>query len=161
MTPLIRFYLLLMVALLLTASAPSQTAGRVDILLAKARSLELLGRPDLAVQNWRKVLLVDPNQTEALAGLARCAKQNGQTEEERSYRDRLRKINPRDPQIAAVEQLRVFKPEERNRLDEAGRLAMQHKPDEAMKIYREVLGDQQPPPGQWGETFHETEGAST
>ena len=122
--------------LLVAASAPSQTQGGVDILLSKARSLESRGRIDLAVQNWRKVLLVNPNQTEALAGLARSAKENGQNDEERSYLDRLRKINADDPQIVAVEKLRVFTPEERNRLDEAGRLAMQHKPDEAMKIYR-------------------------
>ena len=38
---------------------------------------------------------------------------------------------------------------------------MQHKPDEAMKIYREVLGDQQPPPGKWAQPFYETEAAST
>src|ERR1700750_981735 len=121
MTPLIRFYLLLMVTLLLTTSAPSQTAGGVDILRAKARSLEWRGRTDLAVQNWRKVLLVDPNQTEALAGMARSAKQNGHADEVHSYLDRLRRINPRDPQIEAVEKARVFTIEERNRLDEAGR----------------------------------------
>jgi tetratricopeptide (TPR) repeat protein len=161
MTRFTRFHLLLILALLVGASAPSQTAGGVDILLAKARSLELRGRIDLAVQNWRKVLLVDPNQTEALAGLARSAKQNGQTDEERSYLDRLRRINASDPQIAAVERLLVFTPEERNRLDEAGRLAIQHKPDEAMKIYREVLGDQPPPPGRWIEPFYETEAASS
>src|SRR5579859_2641540 len=134
----IRFQFLLMLALATAALALSQTQGGVDILLAKARSLELRGRNDLAAQNWHKVLLVNPNQTEALAGLARAAKENGQTEEERSYLDRLRKINPRDSQIAAVEKLRVFTPEERNRLDEAGRLAMQHKPDAAMKIYHAV-----------------------
>ncbi len=161
MTQFIRFHMLLMLALLLAASAPSQTVGGVDILLAKARSLELRGRIELAVQNWRKVLLADPNQTEAIAGLARNAKLNGRTDEERSYLDRLRRINPRDPQIAAVEQLRVFTPEERNRLDEAGRLAMQHKPDEAMKIYREVLGGQRPPLGRWAEPFYETEAASS
>src|SRR3974390_59965 len=99
MTRLIRFHLLLMLALLVAASGWSQSAGGVDILLAKARSLELRGRTDLAVQNWRKVLLVDPNQTEALAGLARSAKQNGQTDEERAYLDRLRRLYPRDPQI--------------------------------------------------------------
>lgn len=157
----IRFQFLLMLALAATASSPSQTRGGVDILLAKARSLELRGRTDLAAQNWDKVLLVNPNQAEALAGLARAAKQNGQTEEERSYLDRLRKINPRDSQIAEVEKLHVFTPEERNRLDAAGRLAMQHKPDEAMKIYREVLGDQQPPPGKWAQPYYETEAAST
>ena len=161
MSRFIRFYLVLVLASVVAGSAPSQTVGGVDILLAKARSLELRGRIDMAVQNWRKVLLVDPNQTEALAGLARSAKQNGQADEERSYLDRLRKIDPRDPQIEAVEKVRVFTPEERNRLDEAGRLTMEHKPDEAMNIYREVLGDQQPPPGKWAEPFYETEAAST
>ncbi len=161
MTKLIRLPFLLMLALVVPASAPSQTQGGVEILLAKSRSLEARGRVDLAVQNWRKVLLVNPDQPEALAGLARSAKQNGQVDEERSYLDRLRKMNPRDPQIAVVEKLRVFTPAERNRLEEAGRLAMQHKPDEAMKIYREVLGDQEPPPGKWAEPFYETEAAST
>src|SRR3974377_1800127 len=156
MRQFIRFHLLLVLALLLAASsAQSQTVVGVDILLAKARSLELRGRVDLAVENWRKVLLADPNQTEALAGLARSAKQNGQTDQERSYLDRLRKINPGDPQIKAVEQFRVFTPEERHLLDEAGRLAMQHRPDESMKIYREIFGDQQPPLGKWAEPFYE------
>src|SRR5947207_2991322 len=132
MTYSFRSYLLLILAFVVATAALSQTQGGVDILLAKARSLEARGRMDLAVQNWRKVLLADPDQTEALAGLARSAKQNGQTADERSYLDHLRKINPRDPAIAAVENLRVFTPQERSRLEEAGRLAMQHKPDEAM-----------------------------
>ncbi|HKD61800.1 MAG TPA: cellulose synthase subunit BcsC-related outer membrane protein, partial [Terracidiphilus sp.] len=161
MTKLIRFHLLLLLALVVVVPAPSQAPGGVDILLAKARSLEGRGRIDLAADNWRKVLLVNPNQAEAIAGLARAAKENGQTNEERSYLDRLRKINPRDPQIAAVEKMRVFTPEERGRLDEAGRLAMQHKFDDAMRIYRQVLGDQLPPPGKWAQPFYETEGLST
>ena len=102
MTRFIRFLFLLMLALALVAPVPSQTQGGVDILLAKARSLELRGRIDLAAQNWHKVLLVNPNQTEALAGLARAAKENGQADEQRSYLDRLRKINPRDPDRKSV-----------------------------------------------------------
>jgi tetratricopeptide (TPR) repeat protein len=161
MTKLIRIHLLLLLAFVVAAPAPSQAPGGVDILLGKARSLEARGRGDLAADNWRKVLLVNPNQTEAIAGLARAAKENGQVNEESSYLDRLRKINPRDPQIAAVEKMRVFTPEERGRLDEAGRLAMQHKFDDAMKIYRQVLGDRQPPPGKWAQPFYETEALST
>lgn len=157
----LRFYLLLMLVFSGGISALPQSQGGVDILLANARSLEARGRIDLAAQNWRKVLLVNPNQTEAMAGLARNAKENGQMDEERSWLDRLRKINPRDPQIAAVEKLRVFTPEERNRLDEAGRFAMQHKPDQAMQVYRQVLGDQQPPLGKWAQHFYETEAVSS
>jgi tetratricopeptide (TPR) repeat protein len=161
MTNQIRVLFLLMLALIGAASMTSQTQDGVDILLAKARSLEARGRIDLAAENWHKVLLVSPNQTEALAGLARSAKENGQTNEERSYLDKLRSVSPHDPAINAVEKLRVFTPEERSRLDEAGRLAMQHKADDAMKIYRQVLGGEQPPLGKWAQPFYETEAAST
>src|SRR5215471_10692516 len=149
--------LLLMIFLALSLTAQNQG---VAILLSKARSLESRGRMDLAVQNWKQVLLVSPNQTEALAGLARYAKQNGDADEERGYLDRLKKINPKDPEIAEIEAMHVLTPQERNRLDEAGRLAMQHKPDQAMKIYNEVFGNQ-PPSGKWAEPYYETEAAST
>src|SRR5262252_8509342 len=135
----------LFVALLLVAQTPG-----VEILLSKAQSLEARGRMDLAAQNWKQVLLVNPNQTEALAGLARYAKQSGDVTEERGYLDHLRKINPKNPEIAKIENMHVLTQVERNRLDEAGRLTMQHKPDEAMKIYRSVFGEQ-PPEGKWAQ----------
>src|SRR5215831_697572 len=140
--------------------AVAQNQEGVAILLGKARSLEARGRLDLASQNWRQILLVNPNQTEALAGLARSAKQNGDVQSERTYLDRLRKINPRDPAIDAVERMHIPTQQERERLDEAGRLTMQHKADEAMKIYHEILGDE-PPPGKWAGPFYEAEAASS
>lgn len=151
----------LILAIILPASMRSQAPGGVAILLAKARSLEARGLIDLAADNWRKVLLVNPNQTEALAGLARSAKEDGQTAKENYYLGRLRKMNPADPEIKAVENLRVFTTAERSRLNEAGRLAMQHRPNAAMKIYREVLGDQAPPLGKWAKPYFETEASST
>src|SRR5215472_19236268 len=122
MTLLIRLKLLVLV-LLLAVSLAAQSQG-VDILLGKARSLDARGRMDLAAQNWKQVLLVNPNQTEALAGLARYAKQSGDVTEERGYLDHLRKINPKNPEIAKIENMHVLTQVERNRLDEAGRLTM-------------------------------------
>ena len=159
MTRSMHFVMTLLLTIFLALSLAAQNQG-VDILLSKARSLESRGRMDLAAQNWQQVLLVSPNQTEALAGLARYAKQNGDAEEERGYLDRLKKINPKDPEIAEIEKMHVITPQERNRLDEAGRLAMQHKPDQAMRIYNEVFGNQ-PPSGKWAEPYYETEAAST
>lgn len=160
-----RYYFRLQIVLMLVLSGPavalSQNQGGVEILLANARSLEARGQMDLAAQNWQKVLLVDPKQTEALAGLARSARENGQADQERKWLDRLRSVNSHDPKIAAVEKLRVFTPGERNRLDQAGQLALAHKPDQAMAIYRQVLGDQQPPLGKWAEPYYEAEAAST
>src|SRR4029450_884328 len=107
----------------------AQRGEGVDILLGKARSLEARGRMDLAAQNWNQVVLVDPNQTEALAGLARQAKQSGDAKAVRTYLDRLRKVNPRDPAIAAIERMRVLSPQDRARLDEAGRPPAAKRPD--------------------------------
>src|SRR5258708_10071270 len=138
----------------------AQTTQGVNILLGKGRSLEARGRCDLASQNWRQVLLVNPNQTEALAGLARCAKQNGDAEGERAYLARLRKISPKDPAIDLVERMHVPTSQEHARLDEAGRLTLKHRPDEAMKIYHEIFGDE-PSPGKWAGPFYEAEAASS
>src|SRR5262249_9717993 len=97
---------------------------------------------------------------EALEGLARFARQSGDTPGLRTYLDRLRKINPVNPAIAAIERMHVLTAPEIQRLDEAGRLTMQHKPDDAMKIYRDVFGDA-PPSGKWAEAFYEAEAASS
>src|SRR6266498_2348461 len=103
MTRIIRRSLFFLLTFVAAACLLAQAQGGVDILLSKARSLEARGRMDLAAQNWNQVLLVNPNQAEALAGLARNAKQNGDAAGVRTYLDRLRKVNPRDPAIAAVE----------------------------------------------------------
>ena len=50
--------------------ANSAEATRAN-LEAKARALEARGRPDMAAQLWQQVLLSDPKNAEALAGLAR------------------------------------------------------------------------------------------
>ena len=159
----VRLHAVILLALFLPGTVVAQTTrpreDGTNIVLAKARSLEARGRSDLAAENWRQVLLVNPNQSEALAGLARVAKGNGNNEEERTYLDRLRKVNPKDPEIVAIQNMHVITPDERKRLEEAGRLTMQHKPDEAMKIYHEILGDE-PPPGKWAEPFYETEAAT-
>jgi Tfp pilus assembly protein PilF len=164
MTRIIAVTSFFLLALSLPSSLGAQTTqprrSGIEILLGKARSLEARGRADLAARNWEQVLLVNPNQNEALAGLARVAKEAGNADEERACLDRLRKVDPADPEMAEVERMHVVTPEERKRLDEAGRLSMQHKPDEAMKIYHEIFGDA-PPPGKWAGPFYETEAASS
>jgi tetratricopeptide (TPR) repeat protein len=57
----------------------------------KARALESRGRPDMAVQLWQQILLSDPNNTEALAGLARDYKLMGAADKSDEALDRLRR----------------------------------------------------------------------
>jgi tetratricopeptide (TPR) repeat protein len=146
--------------LALSVNAAGQTTEGTALLLSKARSLEARGRMDLAVQNWNQVLLLEPDQADALAGLARSAKQEGDLQGMRMLLDRLRKVNPKDPNIVAIEKMHVPSPTEIKKLLDAGRLATGQKFDEAMAIYRQVFGDA-PPPGKWAESFYNTEASST
>ncbi len=152
----------LFLALLITFSALPLNAGSsptaTDLLLTKARSLQGRGRLDLASQAWQQVLMADPNQPEALAGLAQWARQSGRTEEADRYLARLRQVAPNDPAIARIEQTKVIGTAQRSRLEEAGRLAQKHDYAGAMQIFREVLGPV-PPPGEWAIAFYETEAA--
>src|SRR5664279_4663643 len=150
--------LMLMLAVVVAVSGFAASTA-TDLLLAKARSLEGRGLMDLAAQSWQQVLMSDPNQPEALAGLARWAKQNGHPEEANQYLGRLRRVNPQDPAIANVESMRSTGPRQRARLEEAARLAQAHQYEESLSIYREVLGDA-PPPGQWAIAYYETEAAT-
>jgi hypothetical protein len=63
-------------------------------LLDRAHTLELRGRIDIAAQDWQQVLLIDPNNIEALAGLARSAKLSGNPALANVYLARIKTINP-------------------------------------------------------------------
>lgn len=135
-------------------AAPSAT----QLLLERAHALELRGRLDMASQTWQQVLLADPNSTEALGGLARAAKLSGNSALAGTYLDRLRAINPNDPNIARTESLA---PElDRNQqLQKAGKLAQQGEYAQAMVVYRQIYGDN-PPPGDSALAYYETEAAT-
>ncbi len=135
------------------APAPSSA----ETVAAKARALDGRGRPDLAVQSWRQVLLVDPNHQEALAALARAAKQEGRTQESESYLARLRKLNPGHPALQQVQSMRILT-QQQARLREAERLAGLQQFDRALQVYREVFGDD-PPEGSQAIAYYETQAA--
>jgi tetratricopeptide (TPR) repeat protein len=126
-----------------------------EVLVDKARALEGRGRPDLAAQTWQQVLLSDPNHQEALATLARFAKQGGNAEETRNYLNRLRAINPSHPALQQVQATPVLV-QQQARLKEAARLVANQQFDQAMQIYRQVFGDE-PPPGAMAVAYYETQ----
>jgi tetratricopeptide (TPR) repeat protein len=141
-----------------TVQAPTQTAqSAVKSLLNKAHDFEVRGRLDLAVQTWQEVLLSDPKNTEALGGLARAAKIDGNLTLANTYLDRLRAISPNDPNIARVESLGL-RTDQKTELQEAAKLADAGKYSEAMATYRKVFGSQ-PPPAEWAVAYYETEAA--
>ena len=124
------------------------------ILVEKARALEARGRPDMAIQLWQQILLSDPKNTEALAGMAKDYKLIGSKAQSDEALDRLRQVNPNDPNIAKIAALTSTRIQS-DRLREAGELARQGKTEAAMNIYRELYGDH-PPDGDIALAYYQT-----
>jgi tetratricopeptide (TPR) repeat protein len=79
--------------------ASSADAARAS-LAEKAHALEARGRPDLAIQLWQQILLSDPRNAAALAGLAKDYRLIGSDALANQTLDRLRAINSNDSNIA-------------------------------------------------------------
>jgi tetratricopeptide (TPR) repeat protein len=146
---------IVLVALLVAAVPVAEaSSAATEQLLSKARSLEGRGRLDLAARAWEQTLLADPNNAEALLGLAKFAKQNGNAEEANRYLEKLRNLDPKNPAIGNVEGM-ASAGKQHSLLEEAGRLAASQNFDAAMRIYRGLFGNE-PPPGDVAVGYYET-----
>ena len=133
--------------------ADSAQAARASI-AEKALALESRGRPDMAIQLWQQILLSDPQNTDALAGLAKDYKLIGSDALANQTLDRLRAINPNDPNIARIQSM-SSSAQESEQLSQAGELTRQGRNDDAMRIYRQLYGDQ-PPNGDIALAYYQT-----
>ena len=113
---------------------------------------------DLAEQTWKQVLQADPKNPDALGGLARAAKQEGNTALANSYLERLRAVQPSAPNNTAGWAEMSAQQKQLAQLEEAGKLAESGKYAAAMTIYRQIFGAI-PPPGDWSLVYYETESA--
>jgi tetratricopeptide (TPR) repeat protein len=114
---------------------------------------------DLAEQTWKQVLQADPMNPDALGGLARAAKQEGNTALANSYLERLRAAQTTTPKPVAGDDQMSAQQKQLAQLEQAGKLAEAGKYAAAMTIYRQVLGAT-PPPGAWALVYYETESAT-
>ena len=94
----------------------------------------------MAIQLWQQILLSEPNNPDALAGVAKDYKLMGDEDKADDALGRLRRVNPNDPNIARIEALSSSKTQS-DQLRHAGELAKQGRADEAMQIYRQLYGD--------------------
>ena len=112
------------------------------------------GRPDLAVQVWQQILLSDPKNADALAGLARDYKLTG------IRQGRSTRLTVCAASILTTPTSPESKPSpapgsERAELRQAGELGRQGKVDDAMRIYRQLYGDH-PPDGDIALAYYQT-----
>ncbi|UWZ83027.1 cellulose synthase subunit BcsC-related outer membrane protein [Occallatibacter riparius] len=136
-------------------ATPANTAEKTrQTLAANARALESRGRPDMAIQIWQQILLSDPKNAEALAGLARDYKLSGSAKESDNALEKLRTINPNDPNIGKIQSLSTSRVQNDD-LRRAGELARQGHNEDAMKIYRQLYADR-PPEGDIALAYYQT-----
>jgi cellulose synthase operon protein C len=137
--------------------APRPLAGQTtpeQQLVARARTLDAQGRHDLAADNWRQVLLIDPKQADALAALVGYSQSIGDTAHANQYRQQLRAAGG-GTAVAAGKSVGVSGDA---RLQQAAKLASQHRYGDALALYRQVFGAT-PPAGPWAVAYYETEAA--
>jgi cellulose synthase operon protein C len=159
----IRIGATLLFGVILLTTFPGALYGQVNqsvtnSMLDKAHALEARGRMDLAAQEWQQVLLTDPKNPDALGGLARAAKLEGNIALSNSYLARLKAVNPNDPNIAKAENM-SSQLEKSALLEQAGKLAEAGQYAESMAKYRQVFGST-PPAGDWALAYYETESAT-
>jgi tetratricopeptide (TPR) repeat protein len=136
-----------------TSASMTPQATR-EILVDKARALEARGRPDMAIQLWQQILLSDPQNAQALAGLAQDLKLIGSGDQANAVLNRLRQVNPNDPNIARIQAMASTRAQN-DQLTHAGQLASQGRVEDAMQIYRQLYGDH-PPDGDVGLAYYQT-----
>lgn len=135
----------------------AQAQSGEQLLLQKAQSLATDGHLDMAVQAWQQVLLANPKNREALLGIAKADMQMGKADEARTYLQRLRSAGGNPADIAKIEAMPQALPQN-ERIREAGQLAQNGRYADAMRIYRDVLGDN-PPAGNYALAYYDTEAA--
>jgi len=144
-TPLV--VALIAAGLLSAAMAPDARAADqrvVDTLLEQARYWQTRGRADLTADAWQKLLLVDPDNAEALLGLARIETDAGRADAARTWLSRLRKAHPNHPGLPAVEQSMATGAVDRTQLERARRLSQAGNYEEAATVYRGLFGNTRP-----------------
>ena len=138
----------------LRQAAAAQTTPAQQ-LVARARALDAQGRHDLAAADWHQVLLIDPKQPDALAALASYSQSIGDDAHARQYLEQMRSAGASLP-LAAPKGGAGGGGDPR--LQQAAKLAIDHRYNEALALYRQVFGAS-PPAGPWAVAYYETEAA--
>jgi tetratricopeptide (TPR) repeat protein len=159
---------LLATALVAAASmaglAPLPAHGQergVAALLDQANYWKLQNRPDQVVRVLERVLQADPDNAEALSGLAEAQAQQGNAGAAQEALGRLRQIAPVDPRTSQADVAVRTQTVDAAALAQARQLSQAGRQAEAVARYRQLFRGTQPPDGfalEYYQTLAGTEG---
>ncbi len=125
---------------------PAQAQERaISALLDQANFWKLQNRPDQVVRVLERVLLADPTNAEALAGLAEAQAQQGNAAAAQEALTRLRNIAPSDPRTNQADTAVRTQTVDAAALAQARQLAQSGRGAEAVERYRSLFRNGQVP----------------
>jgi predicted Zn-dependent protease len=128
-------------------AAQSGTADAIRVLLDQATYWRGLSDDDKANTAIGRVLVLDPNNADALAMQAQAAADSGNTAVANAALAKLKTVRPDDPRIQTVEQALKIGPIDATLITQARALAKDGKPDEAIAVYRQAFKGDTPSSG--------------
>ncbi|MBU2767903.1 tetratricopeptide repeat protein [Acidithiobacillus ferrivorans] len=137
---------LAVLVLLSLLSSGAWAGSDIQFLQQKAIYWQNHGRSDLAANTWDQLLLVDPNNPDALAALAMIADQSGQKQKAIDYLDRLKSVAPQSPDIARIAAAMSVSPQRGRLLQQAATLLARNAYAAAVSAYDQALQGKPVPP---------------
>jgi Tfp pilus assembly protein PilF len=119
-------------------------APEVQDLVDQAVNWQVRGRTDLARETWHKLLRVEPENPEALAGLGIAELEDGQLDAATRRLARLKQLHPDHPAAARLDRAIVGGTPSKEQLTEARRLAQAGRAEAAMERYAALFGPAKP-----------------
>lgn len=125
--------------------AAAQATRGVTALLDQANYWKLQGRPDQVVRVLERVLQADPNNADALAGIAEAQAQQGNAQAAQDALARLRQIAPIDPRTSQADTAVRTQTVDAGVLAQARQLSQAGRQAEAVERYRSLFRGGQVP----------------
>lgn len=131
---------------LAAAGTGAYAANEVAIkaLTEQAQFWQERGRNDRAIDAWKKLLQIDPQNPKALAAIAQNELDNHRPEAARAYTEKLRQTPNGVAAANRIEGQATLRAMNPKLLEEARTAARTGKTDEAIRLYKQLLGGKTP-----------------
>lgn len=130
-------------------------------LLQQGQFWQAQDNPARATEVWKKLLLIDPQQADALYGLGMLELKAKRTAGANRYLDQLKQAHPGEPLTLLLEQsIALQAGDAADQLEQARLLATAGDLDKAVPIYRQIFAGK-PPQGELGLEFYNYLGYSS
>ncbi len=119
--------------------------GVLDALFKQAQTWHDRFQPQLAKESLNRILLTDPNNTEAMYLMSLWASEQGQAQEAKAWRDRLQRLNPNDPHLQQLTDMEEMSSLSQDQLKRARDLASSGNIPAALSAYQALFRNGVPP----------------